>query len=89
VGDQGRRIKLALHPVEGHTVNPVFGVSGSPVPHPSAGGRSFIAAGRACSYLRINRRGNRSWTLAAEGWLPSRSNCKGPTRATVCSHSSR
>src|SRR5690242_3298919 len=22
-------------------------------------------------------------------WLPSRSNCKGPARATVCSHSSR
>ena len=42
VGDQGRRIKLALHPVEGHTVNPVFGVAGSPEPHPSAGGRGRL-----------------------------------------------
>ena len=29
----------------------------------------------------------RRWMRGGQGRLPSRSNCKGPTRATVCSHS--
>lgn len=29
------------------------------------------------------------WMQGEREWLPSRSNCKGPARATVCSHSSR
>jgi hypothetical protein len=29
------------------------------------------------------------WMPGGQGRLPSRSNCKGPTRAAVCSHSTK
>ena len=32
---------------------------------------------------------SRKWLRGGQGRLPSRSNCKGPTRAAVCSHSGK